>query len=261
MASETTVPQSSTTGFGGHVIFAAKVAALVFVITTFVFQTFTIPSTSMVPALQVGDRIAVTKFAYGYSRYSVPFVPVPINGRVFGTQPNRGDVVVFKGTGPSAITFVKRLIGLPGDTLQMRDGRLFINGQAVKRTPLKAYAGPGLPPRWQKARQYREILPNGVAYSVIDLVDGTAGDNTKLFTVPEGHYFMLGDNRDNSSDSRFSQAERGIGFIPFDNLIGRADRVLFSTGSQSPLWEFWNWGTDARPGRFWRPLSAKTTAD
>jgi signal peptidase I len=238
-------------------VFWALVIAGVF--RTLFFQPFWIPSESMKDTLLIGDFVFVNKMAYGYSKYSCPFALCPISGRVLFSEPERGDVVVFRHP-VNGSDFVKRLIGLPGDTVQMKNGVLYLNGAEVPQTSdgvfeeVKEPQGPmGNQPRCandpvgigaicQKPR-FIETLPGGRQHDVLNIEDGGFADNTDVFTVPPGHYFFMGDNRDNSQDSRFSQAVGGVGFVPAENLIGRADRVIFSSAGRSMLY-FWTWRMD-----------------
>ncbi|MEY4695660.1 MAG: hypothetical protein RIT14_88 [Pseudomonadota bacterium] len=229
------------------------------VFRTLFFQPFWIPSGSMKDTLLIGDFLFVNKMAYGYSRYSCPFAICPISGRILGGDPQRGDVVVFRHP-VNGSDFVKRLIGLPGDTVQMRNGVLYLNGTEAPQTAdglfeeVYEQQGPmGNTPRCendpvgeggicQKSRAL-ETLPEGVTHHVLNIDRNGPGDNTDVFTVPPGHYFFMGDNRDNSLDSRFGQAVGGVGFVPAENLIGRADRVMFSSAGRSMLY-FWTWRAD-----------------
>lgn len=237
------------------VVYALLIAGI---FRTLFFQPFWIPSGSMKEALLIGDFLFVNKMAYGYSRYSCPFALCPFSGRILGAEPERGDVVVFRHP-VNGSDFIKRLIGLPGDKVQMRDGILYINGTEAKQEPDGTFEESYTPqgpvanmPRCEnspvgqggtciKSRAI-EMLPNGVSHTVLN-IDDSFGDNTPVFTVPEGQYFFMGDNRDNSMDSRYAQAVGGVGFVSFENLIGRADRIMFSSAGASMLY-FWTWRKD-----------------
>lgn len=238
------------------IVYALLIAGFV---RTLFFQPFWIPSGSMKDTLLIGDFLFVNKMAYGYSAYSCPFALCPIEGRIFGAEPERGDVVVFRHP-VNGQDFIKRAIGLPGDTVQMREGKLFINGSPVPQTQdgtfVETYElqGPvgsrpacleGFPPQGSVCTKDKavETLPNGVQHSVLDADHEGRFDNTGVFTVPEGHFFFMGDNRDNSTDSRVPQVNGGVGYVPFENLIGRADRVMFSSAGRS-LFFVWTWRSD-----------------
>jgi len=243
-------------------LFWALVIAGVF--RTLFFQPFWIPSGSMKDTLLIGDFLFVNKMAYGYSRYSCPFAssdfsPCPIEGRILGGEPQRGDVVVFRHPTRN-VDFIKRLVGLPGDKIQVIHGVLQINGQPVtledKGLFTEVYEPQGPEARYPLCRnqpvgeggdcvsqRFVETLPNGVKHSILNTFDDAGADNTPVFTVPEGQYFMMGDNRDNSEDSRFPQSVGGVGFVPAEYLVGRADRVMFSSAGKS-LFFFWTWRSD-----------------
>jgi signal peptidase I len=204
----------------------ALTCGLMLVAGTAIGQPFIVPSGSMEPTLMIGDEIAAAKYAYGYGRYSSPVGVIPLKGRILERPPERGDIVVFALPRDPAQTYVKRVIGLPGDRIQMKGGLLFINGAEVPRRPV----GPvtmtvgGSRVRGMK---YVETLPNGRVHDIMTL-GGSPLDDTPVFAVPADSYFMMGDNRDNSLDSRVDPEAGGVGFVPADNLIGRVDRVLFS---------------------------------
>lgn len=231
-------------GFGETVSVIVQALLLALVIRTLLFQPFSIPSGSMRPTLLEGDYLFVTKWAYGYSHHSLPFSPPLFSGRIWGSEPERGDVVVFKFPPDPSLDYIKRVIGLPGDTVQMREGQLFINGEAVERELVDELDNPDITEMARPVEVWRETLPNGVSYDTLDLTPNSIGDNTREFNVPAGHYFMMGDNRDNSTDSRFS-----VGFVPYDHLVGRANIIFFSmAGGASPL-EIWRWPTELRFSR------------
>src|SRR5581483_9877905 len=205
-----------------RVVVEALILALF--IRVFLYQPFDIPSGSMIPTLRIGDYLFVEKFAYGYSRYSFPFGPNLFSGRIWAKAPERGDVVVFKLPRDDSTDYIKRVIGLPGDQIQVIHGILYINGKAIKKERIADLIRRDSSGRERHVARYRETLPNGVSYSVINLVQEGSGDNTVLYKVPPGHYFMMGDNREDSEDSRFPE----VGYVPFENLVGRAEIIFFS---------------------------------
>jgi signal peptidase I len=228
------------------------------------YSNHDIPSESMLPGLLTGDYIGVSRFAYGFSRYSVPLIPLPnsLKGRIFFSKPHRGDVVVFRYPGDDSLIYIKRLIGLPGDTIEMREGQLFLNDKAVPKVAAGVLSkkiepnynctnGVGLMAPYLKADGtcavplFRETLPEGKSYLVYDLSPNSPGDNFGPAIVPSGHYFMMGDNRDNSTDSRFDvipgTTEGGVGFLDEDNLVGRADFIYLSTNGSGPWYKPWLW--------------------
>lgn len=237
------------------IVYALLIAG---VIRTLFFQPFWIPSGSMKSTLLVGDFLFVNKMAYGYSKHSCPWSMCPIPGRILASEPQMGDIVVFKHP-VSQVDYIKRLVGLPGDRIQMKEGRLHINDAAVLQeaigtfTETKELQGPlGRTPRCSNGpvalggscekELFRETLPNGVEHSVLNIGPDFA-DETGVYTVPAGHYFFMGDNRDNSQDSRYPRSVGGVGYVPFENLVGRADRVIFSSAGKSML-AFWTWRSD-----------------
>jgi signal peptidase I len=231
-------------GLGETVSVIVQALILALIIRTFLFQPFSIPSGSMRPTLLEGDYLFVTKWAYGYSRHSLPFSPNIFSGRIFGSAPERGDVAVFKLPPNPSLDYIKRVIGLPGDRIQVRDGQLFINDQVVPREKVGQIDNPDITEVSGPVDVYRETLPNGVSYDTLDLTPNSIGDDTREFIVPEGHYFMMGDNRDNSTDSRFS-----VGFVPEENLVGRANIIFFSIAEGASPLEIWKWPTQMRPSR------------
>jgi signal peptidase I len=210
------------------VIYAIVIAGL---IRTFWFEPFKIPSGSMYPTLEVGDFLFVSKYTYGYSKHSFPFSFPKFEGRVWQSLPQRGDVVVFKYPADNSTDYIKRIIGLPGDTVQMKDGRLYINGNLVERQKLGRYIIREYTPLPQILKEYEETLPEGRKHRILEYSDDKAVvDNTPEFHVPANHYFMMGDNRDNSNDSR-----KDVGMVPFDNIEGRA-RFLFYSHDDTIRW-------------------------
>lgn len=216
------------------IVYAALIAIG---IRTVAFEPFNIPSGSMIPTLLVGDYLFVSKFSYGYSRHSMPFSPNLFQGRIWGAMPQRGDVAVFKLPRDTRQDYIKRIIGLPGDTIQVRQGVLHINGSAVRLERMGPFVVEGDGPR-MTVELRREFLPGGRAHLIIEQSDDAPLDNTPVFTVPEGHVFAMGDNRDNSLDSRVPSA---VGMIPWENLVGRAEFIFFSVDGSARIWEVWNW--------------------
>ena len=239
--------QKKSGGLGETVSVIVQALLLALVIRTLLFQPFSIPSGSMRPTLLEGDYLFVTKWAYGYSHHSLPFSPKLFSGRIWGSEPERGDVVVFKFPPNPSLDYIKRVIGLPGDRIQMRQGQLFINDEPVPREKVGQIDDPDVTEVDRPVDVYRETLPNGVTYDTLDLSSNSIGDDTREFVVPNGHYFMMGDNRDNSADSRFS-----VGFVPYENLVGRANIIFFSiAGGSSPL-EVWKWPSEMRASRLFQ---------
>ena len=230
------------------VVFQELLIALV--VRTFAFQPFNIPSGSMIPTLLVGDFLFVSKYSYGYSHFSFPLSPDFFKGRVLATPPKRGDVVVFKLPRDNTTDYIKRVIGLPGDTIQMKQGRLYINDAEVQREPIKKEMAEDYQGHETDVPTYRETLPGGVTHTIIE-IQGDSGfnDNTDLFKVPANSYFMMGDNRDNSLDSRVAPDQGGVGYVPFENLIGRAEIIFFSVGDGQPAWKIWEWPWTVRWNR------------
>lgn len=231
------------------IVIQALLIALVF--RTFLFQPFSIPTASMQPTMMIGDYFLASKYTWGYSRYSFPFGQyVPINGRILGREPNRGDIAVF-WNGPSGEEYVKRVIGLPGDRIQMIDGILNINGTPVKRE----LVGPGTDTDSRGVTVpvtiYRETLPNGVVHTIQEISDNGPLDNTREYVVPPGHYFMMGDNRDRSQDSRVLSA---VGYVPAANLEGKAEARFFSIKGDIPPWQVWRWPGNLRLDRMFQSV-------
>jgi signal peptidase I len=225
---------------------------LALVVRTFFFQPFNIPSGSMKPTLLVGDYLFVSKLSYGYSKHSFYSLPL-FKDRIFASEPKRGDVAVFKLPTDNATDYIKRVIGLPGDEIRVQKGVLSINGQEVKRTRVDSFLQPErFSRRERRIDRFREELPNGVTYYVLDYGPDFPLDNFGPYKVPTGHYFMMGDNRDDSQDSR---ELKDVGAVPLENFIGRADLIFFSTETfvdnpQVAIWKVWRWPLDIRWSRF-----------
>jgi len=221
-------------------LFYALVIALI--IRTFLIQPFFIPSSSMEPNLLVGDRLFASKFDYGYSKHSFPFSLGPISNRIFSNVPDRGDVIIFKPPHTN-LDYIKRLIGLPGDRIEVRNGNLIINSNLLEYENIREDSKVLKNGRVIKINVLKETLPNGISYEIYNYLDGSPGDNTKEFVVPENHYFFMGDNRDNSNDSRF------WGTVEFNRLVGKAQIIFFSTEDGSTILEFWKWPFDIQLNR------------
>lgn len=224
---------------------------LAMIVRTFLFEPFNIPSSSMVPNLLVGDYLFISKYSYGYSRYSFPFGIAGFDGRINGKPPNRGDVIVFKLPTNPNIDYIKRLVGMPGDTIQMINGRLYINGEIVPREPKGMVEYTKENGMTNKVMEYTETLPGGTRHTIYEESDQGPLDNTEKYTVPENHYFMMGDNRDNSQDSRVTKV---VGYVPYDNLEGRAEFLFFSTDGSAGLFEFWKWPSAIRFSRIFNAI-------
>jgi signal peptidase I len=252
---------------GGTVRFLLLLALFAWAFRSFVVAPFSIPSGSMLPTLYIGDYLAVAKWPYGYSRFSLPFNFPSFSGRIFSNLPHRGDVAVFRPPG-AEMEFVKRVIGLPGDTIEVRGGTLVLNGRQLSREAIEPFAmlvsanspckvvPPALPMLTSVRGRayclypaYRETLPGGPIYTVLDQVESPRADDFPPVKVPSGHVFMMGDNRDDSLDSRFSPAEGGVGLVPVENLVGRAMVTFWSTDGSASYALPWTWFTALRGSR------------
>ena len=228
MANNSSVLRQRLAGWSRELKSILLALGFVLIVRTVVAEPYMVPSPSMVPTLLVGDELLANKFAYGYGKYSSPVGLMPdFSGHLLGKAPERGDVVVFRLPRDPSTSYVKRLIGLPGDRIQMRAGRLYINGVLVPRREIGAFAndvgGHAVP-----SVRYVETLPNGREHELVEISDAGRHDDTREFVVPPKHYFMMGDNRDDSLDSRVAAADGGVGFVPEDNLVARVDLVLLS---------------------------------
>ena len=244
--------------------FLAWLVLGVLILRSFIISPFNIPSESMLPRLLTGDYLFATKWSYGFSRYSLPFSVPLIPGRIFASQPERGDVAIFKAPPGNDVDYIKRVIGLPGDEVQMKGGQVWLNGKAIPKVKVADFlvpispntdCGPGFDSTDKDGTpvcrypQFRETLPGGKSYTVLDMGQ-TPQDDTGVFIVPEDHLFMMGDNRDNSMDSRFPAVEGGgIGIVPRENLVGKAAVMMFSTDGSSEWIKPWTWFTAARWNR------------
>jgi signal peptidase I len=247
--------EQSQGGVGETVKVVVQALLIALVVRTLLFQPFNIPSGSMIPTLLVGDYLFVSKYAYGYSSHSLPYSPPIFSGRILGTPPKRGDVVVFKLPRDGQTDYIKRVIGLPGDKIQMKDGRLYINDVIVPREPIAKAHTEDFFGRETDVPTYRETLPGGVAHTIVEIQGDTGlNDNTETFIVPPNDYFMMGDNRDNSLDSRVPPEQGGVGYVPFDNLVGRAEIIFFSVRDGEAAWEFWKWPWSVRWNRLFQPV-------
>lgn len=229
------------------IVYAALIAVGV---RTVAFEPFNIPSGSMIPTLLVGDYLFVSKYSYGYSTYSLPFSPDLFSGRIFGSLPKRGDVVVFKYPRDTSVDYIKRIVGLPGDRIQVKEGILYVNGQECPRTPEGDYLADDNGIKMMR-KEYKETLPNGVTHDILKERDDGWVNNTPVYVVPPDHLFAMGDNRDNSADSRFMD---GVGFVPVENLVGRAEILFFSFDAEYPWWEVWMWPFEVRWNRILKPI-------
>ena len=218
---------------------------------TFAFEPFSIPSGSMKPTLLEGDYLFVSKYSFGYSKHSFPMSFPGFSGRVFGKYPKRGDVAVFKFTQNTRIDYIKRIVGLPGDTVQVKDGILYLNNTAIDRKLKGPWRAKDRNNIMQTYTRYEENLSDNFIYDVLDATPNGMLDNTDVYTVPAGHIFAMGDNRDQSSDSRILSQ---LGFIPFDHLVGKAQIIFYSRDRSEPLWKLWLWPSSVRLERIFKKI-------
>ncbi|AOX19273.1 signal peptidase I [Kozakia baliensis] len=228
---------------------------VIFGVRSFIVEPFNIPSGSMIPTLQVGDFVAVTKYSYGYSRFSMPFSPHLFDGRIFFSTPHRGDVAVFRFTKDTSVDYIKRIVGLPGDHIQVRAGELYINGEKVPRRSLGVYSAYDENRTKLQGMRYLETLPgsNGrqpVQHQILKLTDDGQQNDTPEYVVPDDSFFAMGDDRDDSADSRFQGDDpEDLGYVPMQNLVGRAQFIFLSYDARHPIWQFWQWPMEIRWSR------------
>ena len=261
-----------TEGWGETVRTFIYAVIIAFGVRTFAYEPFNIPSGSMIPTLLVGDYLFVSKFSYGYSKYTVAFGMPLFDGRFLGHAPARGDVAVFKLPRDNKTDYIKRIIGLPGDRIQMIRGVLNVNGEPVKLERIQDVVDTNHMLHQARIAQFLETLPGGKVHPIRKESDNggennprdpnpvTVGgegryDNTPIYVVPPKHYFMRGDNRDNSSDSRVSPLEGGVGFVPEENLVGRAEFIFFSLDHETPFWQLWRWPLELRLSRLFQGVN------
>jgi signal peptidase I len=241
--------RKKTSAFGETVWTIIWAVVIALGVRTVAYEPFNIPSKSMVPTLLVGDYLFVSKFSYGYSRYSLPFSLPLLPERLFFTMPERGDVAVFKLPTDNKTDYIKRIIGLPGDSIQVRRGILHINGEPVKREKVADFISDDFNGFKRQITRFKETLPNGRVHYILEETDSAIMDNTDVYTVPPDHFFAMGDNRDNSRDSRYLN---GVGFIPRENLVGRAEFMFFSINGEA--WKFWQWLSTVRGKRLFQSI-------
>ena len=251
---ETTVPPQDERNETIEILKTVAVALLIALfLRVLLFQPFTIPSASEEPNLYEGDYVIVTKFDYGWSRHSIPFSPALFDGRILSRAPERGDIIVFKLPRDGRTDYIKRLVGVPGDRVQMRQGLLYLNGEPVVRRQVEIVNETGGSGMVRPVARVEETLPGGRRYMTNDFGTGGDLDDTPEVIVPPGHYFFMGDNRDNSADSRLP-AEIGVGLVPEANLVGKARLVLLSWSPGASLFKPWTWVLNLRPSRFGKVL-------
>ena len=244
--------EKSQGGMGETIRVIIEALVIAVVIRTFMFQPFNIPSGSLIPTLLVGDYLFVSKYSYGYSKHSFPFSAAPIDGRIWEGKPEAGQIAVFKLPKDNETDYIKRVIGVPGDKIRMIEGRLHINGVPIKKELDGTLEQRDPFGRVVRVPRFKETLPNGVSYHVIE-IEGDRGilDNTVTFEVPAGHYFMMGDNRDNSTDSRDLSS---VGYVPIENFVGKAQMIFFSLEEDARPWELWKWPESVRWGRIFQKV-------
>ena len=256
--SESASRKPETGGVVNEIVEVVKTVVYALLIALFLrvllFQPFTIPSASMEPNLYQGDYIIVSKFSYGYSRHSIPFSPHVFSGRILEQKARRGDIVVFKLPIDGRTDYIKRVVGVAGDKIQVREGLLYVNDKLIQRVPMSPVKSTNEYGQVNEVARFEERLDSGKVYDTQDFGTDQPLDNTRVFEVPEGNYFMMGDNRDNSSDSRVNPLDGGVGMVPAENLVGKAQIILLSWKPKASIFLPWTWVLDARPSRFFKLL-------
>jgi signal peptidase I len=242
------------------VVVIVEALLIAIVIRSFIYQPFSIPTASMQQTLMIGDYFIANKFVWGYGKHSFSLgsygdftlldFELPISGRIFGREPNRGDIAVFRPV-PQDVEYIKRVVGMPGDTIQMRDGRLYINDELIPREEIGTTLDTDSQGDTREVTVYRETFPNGTSHIIQEISDNAPLDDTQEYVVPAGHYFMMGDNRDRSADSRVLSA---VGYVPFTNLIAKAEARFFSIKDNIPPWQIWQWPANVRWDRMFESV-------
>ena len=244
------VKKSATNEWVETIVVVVEALLIAIVLRSFLYQPFSIPTASMQQTLMIGDYFIANKWTWGFGKYSFP-IALPFNGRIFGSEPRQGDVVVFRPVPEPDRDFIKRVIGMPGDRIQVINGLLHINGVAVERESLGLREFADENGLVERIPAYRETLPSGASYVTFDRTPRSELDNTRVFVVPDGHYFMMGDDRDNSADSRVPSM---VGYVPYDNLVGPAQFVVVSFDGSTSIFRPWTLFTGFRGERFLKPV-------